>query len=98
MRISDWSSDVCSSDLDGLGIVLVLAVLIQVIFGLQPLRRLQRQLAQIRAGRAEHLDGAFPAEIEPLAVELNALLDHNAEVIEREIGRASCRESVGQYV
>src|SRR3546814_13242567 len=54
-----------------------------VIFGPQPRRRLQRHVAQFRAGRAEHLDGAFPAEIEPLAVELNALLDHNAEVIER---------------
>ncbi len=66
-----------------LGFVLVLAVLIQVIFGLMPLRRLQRQVAAIRAGRAQHLHGSFPSEIEPLAVELNALLDHNSEVIER---------------
>ena len=69
--------------LGGLGLVLVLAVLIQVIYGLLPLRRVQRQLARIRAGEAEHLSGDFPTEIEQLADELNGLLDHNAEVIER---------------
>ncbi|MFN4087594.1 MAG: ATP-binding protein [Alphaproteobacteria bacterium] len=81
-EIADFNTHLFWS-LGGLGLVLVAAMLIQVVYGLQPLRRLGRQLAQIRAGRAHHLGGDFPAEIAPLATELNALLDHNAEVIER---------------
>lgn len=55
----------------------------QVGFGLRPLRRIRAQLADIRAGRRARLDGAFPREIEPLAGELNALLESNREIVER---------------
>lgn len=66
-----------------LGAGLLLAVFLQVRFGLEPLRRLQSALVAVRAGRAARLEGAFPAEIEPLARELNTLLAHNAAVVER---------------
>ena len=69
--------------LGGLGLGLVLAVLIQVHYGLRPLRRISTALAEIRAGRAERLEGEFPAEVTPLAEELNGLLDHTAEVLAR---------------
>jgi signal transduction histidine kinase len=69
--------------LGGLGLGLVLAVLIQVRYGLRPLRRIRGALAEIRAGRAERLEGEFPAEVTPLADELNGLLDHTAEVLDR---------------
>jgi len=59
------------------------AVLVQVRFGLEPLRRMGRALSGIRAGRAARLEGDFPAEIEPLATELNALLDYNEALVER---------------
>ncbi len=62
---------------------LVGAVLLQVRFGLRPLRRMHAALAEIRAGRASRLEGAYPAEIGPLAQELNALLAQNAAVVER---------------
>src|SRR3546814_4909579 len=67
MRISDWSSDVCSSDL-------------------------------------------FPGEEEPVSSpdDYRALLDHSVDIVidggpcgtvpTTEIGRASCRERVCQYV
>jgi signal transduction histidine kinase len=74
---------VLSYALAALGFGLIAAVLIQVHFGLIPLRRLQAALARIRGGRAERLTGSFPAEVEPLAEELNALLEHNAAVVER---------------
>jgi signal transduction histidine kinase len=70
----------------GLGTMLlgvVAAVLIQVRFGLEPLRRIRRGLAEIRIGRARRLAGDYPEEIRPLANELNALLDHNEAVVER---------------
>ncbi len=69
--------------LGALGLVLVGAVFAQVHYGLRPLRRIAPALADIRSGRDEHLAGEFPAEVAPLARELNELLDHNREVVER---------------
>ncbi|MGE0737435.1 MAG: sensor histidine kinase [Alphaproteobacteria bacterium] len=63
--------------------VLIVAVFLQVRFGLAPLRRIQPALAAIRNGQADRLSGPFPAEVAPLATELNALLDDNAQVVER---------------
>lgn len=66
-----------------LGLGLIGAVTLQVRFGLSPLKRMRKVLAEIRSGRASRMEGNFAAEIEPLADELNALLDHNTEIIER---------------
>jgi len=66
-----------------LGIVLVLTTIFQVRFGLSPLKRISESIADIRSGRAERLEGAFPVEIAPLARETNALLDANREIVER---------------
>jgi len=62
---------------------LILAVFIQVRVGLQPLRRIGEALARIRSGAARRLEGKFPAEIAPLASELNSLIEHSAEVVGR---------------
>ncbi len=62
---------------------LMTAMLVQIRFGLQPLRRLRAALVDIRHGHTERLEGRFPAEIAPLADELNTLISHNATVIER---------------
>ena len=48
-----------------------------------PLRRVSEALARIREGRARQLEGQFPAEIAPLATELNGLISHSAEVVGR---------------
>ncbi len=66
-----------------LGLGLVGAVLVQVRFGLRPLRALQRALSEIRAGSSDRLPDDFPAEVQPVATELNALLDHKAALLER---------------
>jgi signal transduction histidine kinase len=66
-----------------LGAVLVIAVLIQVQFGLQPLRRIHSALADMRFGRTSRLEGIYPSEIRPLVDELNALLAHNDAIVER---------------
>lgn len=67
-----------------LGGGLILAVVVQVRFGLQPLFRLRREVAAVRRGKAERLADDYPEELEPLARELNALLVHNQEVVERQ--------------
>jgi signal transduction histidine kinase len=61
----------------------VAAVFLQVRVGLQPLRRVEKSLARIRDGSAQRLEGHFPAEIAPLATELNSLIEHSSEVVGR---------------
>ncbi|HEX7074219.1 MAG TPA: HAMP domain-containing sensor histidine kinase, partial [Hyphomicrobiaceae bacterium] len=59
------------------------AVLAQVRFGLRPLRTIQTALAKIRSGEAGRLPDALPAEVRPLAEELNNLLARNATLLQR---------------
>lgn len=66
-----------------LGLGLVAATLVQVRYGLRPMRQLQDEIGTIRAGSANRITGQFPVEIEDIAQELNALIHSNAEVIER---------------
>ncbi|WP_185985630.1 ATP-binding protein [Aureimonas mangrovi] len=65
----------------GLGSILINAL--AILFGLRPLGTVRRALSAVRTGRAERLDGSFPAEIEPLAAEMNALIDNNRRIVER---------------
>jgi signal transduction histidine kinase len=67
-----------------LGAGLVGGVILQVRVGLRPLFRLRSQVADVRKGKAEQLDTDYPVELLPLADELNALLAHNQEVVERQ--------------
>ena len=73
---STWS-------LAALGLVLVIAVFVQVRYGLRPLARIEAALGAIRSGSAHRLEGEFPSEINPLATEINALLEQNAAVLKR---------------
>jgi signal transduction histidine kinase len=59
------------------------ATLLQIRIGLEPLNRLTRDIADVRRGQAEHLTGDYAAELQPVAQEMNALVDHNREVVER---------------
>jgi signal transduction histidine kinase len=66
-----------------LGAGLLLAMLVQVRFGLRPLQRMQESLSLIREGKAEKLEGEFATELQPVAEELNLLIQSNSEIIER---------------
>ncbi|MBY0568999.1 MAG: sensor histidine kinase [Hyphomonadaceae bacterium] len=57
--------------------------LLQVRIGLEPLHQLQRDIASVRRGDSDRLGSEYPAELQPVAQELNALVDHNREVVER---------------
>src|SRR3546814_16079763 len=90
MRISDWSSDVCSSDLeDAIEPIGLLAEARHRIF--ETLGRVEQEMAILAEPRSE------PADLphQPLVSLYPA-----AHILrqEHEIGRASCMESVGQYV
>lgn len=63
---------------------LITAAYAQVHLGLRPLARIHRALARLRTGgEGQRLDRDFPAEILPLVDDLNALMDHNDQVLER---------------
>jgi signal transduction histidine kinase len=69
--------------LGGLALGLVIAVLIQVRYGLKPLRRVRAALGDVASGRTDRLQGDYPDEVGPLVDEINMLLDSNREVVER---------------
>src|SRR3546814_7910861 len=98
MRISDWSSDVCSSDLveaaDGVGPV-----------GVAVFERHQHLFADARRheaaplGAGVALGDAHPARTLVVVLALSVPVElhlHPSVVV--EIGRASCRDRVCQYV
>ena len=66
-----------------LALGLALAVFVQVRFGLRPLRAMQAKLLAIRQGEVTELKGEYPAELRPVADELNLLIQSNAEIVER---------------
>lgn len=67
-----------------LGIGLVAAVFVQVRVGLRPLYDLRRAIADVHNGRANRAEGEYPREIQPLADQVNRLLEHNQETVERQ--------------
>jgi len=66
-----------------LGVGLVSAAVLQIRYGIRPLFKMRDELAEVRAGRATRMVGPFAAEVEPMVEELNGMLDHNAEILQR---------------
>lgn len=64
-----------------LGMIIAMVVLVRV--GLRPLSRIEHDISDIRTGEKEILEGEYPREIAPLAEELNKLIEHNRNVVER---------------
>ena len=62
---------------------LAAGVVVLVRIGLAPVFRMRGSVADVRDGAAERLTGPLPDELYPLGRELNALMDHSAEVVER---------------
>jgi len=67
-----------------LGLGLVIAVFLQVQIGLRPLFSLRNEIADVRKGKAARIVHSYPMEIQPLAEQVNRLLDHNQETVERQ--------------
>src|SRR3546814_15827764 len=107
MRISDWSSDVCSSDLiapevrpdqftlskvdpDGLSFA-------ELSAAISDLKDAGRPVASLEANLWHKISGPLSAVLMPLLGALAAFgLARSGKLF--EIGRASCRERVCQYV
>ena len=66
-----------------LSLGLLAAIYAQVRVGLRPLFALADRVADVREGRSTEVEGRYPAEIAGVASELNSLIAHNRNVVER---------------
>lgn len=66
-----------------LALGLVIGVLVLIRYGLRPLHEIQDKLADVRAGRRDHLDGEYPSELSPLVREIDTLIVQNRKVVDR---------------
>lgn len=68
-------------------IALTLALVVQVSYGLRPLRQIKRELGDVRAGRASKLasagDSRLPQDLKPLVDEINGLIEQNDKLVQR---------------
>lgn len=71
------------SSLLSFSFALIIAIYFQVQIGLLPLTKMRRELVEIRSGNQNKLEENIAQELAPIAKELNALLSHNQEVVER---------------
>lgn len=72
-----------------LGLGLLLMALMQVRYGLSPLRRVRAAIQNLRTTGAGRITDPLPLEVQPLVDELNALLEHSerqAEEARRHAG------------
>ncbi len=72
-----------------LAAVLMAASLAQILIGLRPLADLRARIAKIRSGEAQRLGIAFPDEVQPLTMEVDALLASREEQLRQARERAS---------
>src|SRR3546814_3314205 len=84
MRISDWSSDVCSSDLEG-----TYFMVMEFVDG-RSLSEILRSEGPLHPDRAADIGADIAAAL--------GFAHRNGVVHRDEIGRASCRERVCRYV
>ena len=66
-----------------LGIGLSLAVVVQVMVALKPLKAIRSAISDIKSGKTKRLPREFPSDVQPLVDELNFLLDHNETLLKR---------------
>ena len=57
------------------GLILVLAQVMLLAFGLRPLRQISEDISGIESGKLDRLEGSYPIELEPLKRNLNHLLE-----------------------
>jgi signal transduction histidine kinase len=72
-----------------LGLGLVVMALLQVRYGLSPLRRVRDAIQNLRTTGANRITEPLPLEVQPLVEELNALIEHSerqAEEARRHAG------------
>src|SRR3546814_3832824 len=97
MRISDWSSDVCSSDLPNGFLMTALLEMRGITKTFPGVKALNNVNLTVRTGEIHALVGENGAGKSTLMKVLSGVYPHGT-FDGQKIGRASCRERVCQYV
>ena len=66
----------------------VLGGLLSIRRGLSEFNQLRARLSEVHEGRKQRIDGSYPAEVQPLVDDLNALLDHREKAVARAQAKA----------
>jgi signal transduction histidine kinase len=66
----------------------VLGGLLSIRKGLSEFNQLRARLSEVHEGRKQRIDGSYPAEVQPLVDDLNALLDHREKAVARAQAKA----------
>ena len=75
--------------LGGLAAALLAAMYLQVRLGLRPLRRLHDALQAIHAGDRDRVGAGYGPDLDPLAAEVDEVLERNARIVNRARGNAA---------
>jgi len=85
-------SEAFGTDLDwalaAIAITLFGGALVQMNIGLKPMRRLRAAIKKVRQGETPRLVGSFSSEVQPLADDLNGLLDRQEALLQKARDRA----------
>src|SRR3546814_9799520 len=101
MRISDWSSDVCSSDLMARSGRRTAVVERRWIGGSCPNINCLPSKNEIWSAKVAHLvrhAARFGTVTDSVAIDMAKVRQRKRDMVDGQIGRASCRERVCQYV
>jgi signal transduction histidine kinase len=82
LDVEDFTTDL-GITLIVLGIGLVSVIVIQIRFGLKPLRLLKTAMHDVRTGNRQRLPENFPVEVKATVHELNAMMDHSEALLKR---------------
>lgn len=66
-----------------LALAVMLLILLQLTWGLRPLTTLRNELAEIERGDKTHFQHHYPQEIDPLVKDINRLLVHHQQLLEK---------------
>jgi len=69
-------------------LVSLIAGFVHVKGGVSPVNRLRARLAAVHEGRDRRVEGTYPSEVQPLVDDLNALLAHREEMVQRALAKA----------
>lgn len=75
--------------LGGLAAALLACMYFQVRLGLRPLRRLHDRLQDIHAGEHDRVGSGYGPDLDPLAAEVDEVLERNARIVMRARGNAA---------
>jgi signal transduction histidine kinase len=74
--------------LTAVAVICLLVGLWQIRRGVSGVQRLRGAVTSLRKGEHRRVEGSYPSEVQPLVDDLNTLLEHREQAVDRALGRA----------